>query len=385
LRNLKIIEGGVKPYSQFKEHLMDKLKIAIIGAGVAGISCALECERLGMPAEIFERHHSAGWIWPSVSVWPDIFTRRYSHDPLKYLKDSYNINIKASLDAKKYIMKSPKAEVTIEGNLGISFFRGKEVNSIENQLLRELCKTPVHYNTLANYKELSEKYDYVVVATGKDHEAKELGVWEMDERISIIGGIALGSFSHDTSTIYFNREYSGSGYARLSSFSDSQAILSLYIIDNGNFDLQQLDVNRKFQLFLEKEKLDSLELMYRLITPSFSTGKVSRFQIGNVLLAGRSAGLTDRVLGTGGIEAIISGVLAARAVILGEDYAKLLSPIKEHIENISILRKYTTNFTNEDFDKMVSVLGTHGIKQLIYNTEISIPDIAGKIISKIRK
>ena len=44
------------------------MKIAIIGAGIAGLSCALECEKLGVTADIFERNHSIGWVWPSVSL-----------------------------------------------------------------------------------------------------------------------------------------------------------------------------------------------------------------------------------------------------------------------------------------------------------------------------
>lgn len=362
---------------------MNKLKIAIIGVGTAGLSCALECEKLGVTAEVFERQHSVGWIWPSVSSWPDIFSRRYGSDPIKYIKDTYDINIKSALDDKAFIMKSPKAEMRIEGKLGVSFYRGKEGDSIENQLLRELRKTPIHYNALSNYKELSQKYDYVVVASGRDYEAKELGLWEEQGRVSIMGAIALGSFDHTTSVIYFDTEYAGSGYARISPHSDSEAIISLYVIDKGDFKTQQLDVNRRFERFLEKEQLDKLELIYRFIKPPFSTGRVSRFKSGNILLAGRAAGLTERLLGTGGIEAVISGVLAARSIIRGEDYDKMLKPLQEHIENISAFRNYIENFSNDDFDRMLSLLGTPGIKQLIYNTRLNFPDIAGKILSKI--
>ena len=361
---------------------MNKLKIAIIGAGVAGLSCAIECEKLGVPAEVFERHHSVGWPWPSVNNWLDIFTRVYGSNPIKYIKDMYDINIKPSFDEKNFIMKSSNSETKIQGKLGPSFYRGKEVDCIENQLLRELKKTPVHYNALSNYKELSQKYDYVVVATGRDFEAKELGVWEEQGRVSIMGTIALGSFAYDTSTIYFDTEYAGTGYARVSPYSDTQAVIALYVIGKGDYNTQQLDVNRGFERFLEKERLDKLELMYRFIKPPFSTGRVSGFKSANVLLTGRSAGLTDRLLGTGAIEAIISGVFAARAIINREDYDELLKPLQKHIENISALRNYVENFSNDDFDSMVSLLRTPGIKQLIYNTSLNLPDIVGGFLSK---
>ena len=152
---------------------------------------------------------------------------------IKYLKDTYDINIKYAMEEKTYIMKSPNAEIKIEGNLGYAMYRGKEIDSTENQLLRELRKTPIHYNSLSNFKELSQKYDYVVVASGRDMEAKELGVWEEQGRISIMGAIALGSFEQNTTHIYFDTEYAGSGYARVSPYSSTEAIIALYVIDKG--------------------------------------------------------------------------------------------------------------------------------------------------------
>lgn len=358
------------------------MKIAIIGAGLSGLSCALECEKLGVTAEVFERHHSVGWPWPSITAFINLMNRRYGNDSIKYLKDTYDINIKYAFEEKTYIMKSPNAEIKIEGNLGYSIFRGKEIDSIENQLLRALRKTPIHYNSLSNYKELSQKYDFVVVASGKDVEAKELGVWEEQGRISISASIALGSFQENTTHIYFDTEYAGSGYARMSPFSSTEVILSLYRIDKGDFNTQQLDINRYFETFLEKEKLDKLELMYRYIKPPYSTGRVSKFKIGNVLLVGRSAGLTERLVGAGAMEAIISGVLAAKAMIQGNDYDAMLKPLQEHVENLSVFRNYIEEFSNEDFDKVISFLNTPGIKQVIYNTNINFTDMAGSILKE---
>jgi digeranylgeranylglycerophospholipid reductase len=59
------------------------MKIAIIGAGISGLACALECEKLGVTADVFERQHSVGWIWPSVSGWINLFNRNFGDDPIK--------------------------------------------------------------------------------------------------------------------------------------------------------------------------------------------------------------------------------------------------------------------------------------------------------------
>lgn len=358
----------------------NSMEIAIIGAGLAGLACALECERLGETAEIFERHHSVGWPWPSITALIDLFNRKYGFDSLQFLKDTYDINIKYALEEKTYIMKSPNNEITINGKLGYSIYRGKETDSIENQLVRELRKTPIHYNALSNYKELSKKYDFVVVASGRDFEAKELGIWEEQGRISMIGALALGSFQQNLTHLYFDTEYAGSGYARVSPFSASEAIVSIYVIGKEDFNNQQIDINRYFERFVEKEKLDKLEIMYRYIKPPYSTGKVSTFRVDNVLLTGRAAGLTERLLGVGAIEALSSGVMAARAIIHDEDYSELIKPIYDHVENLSAFRNKIEKFKNEDFDKILTILGTPGIKQLVYNTNINFTDIAGSIL-----
>jgi flavin-dependent dehydrogenase len=137
--------------------------------------------------------------------------------------------------------------------------------------------------------------------------------------------------------------------------------------------------------FIRKENLDINEYTLRFLPPPFTTGKVSRFKVGNVLLAGRSAGLTERVLGCGAVEAMASGTLAARAILEGDDYDKLVKPLKDHVENISSYRKIINKFNNDDFDKLISVLEVPGVKQILYNTGIGFTDMLGKVLKMVEK
>ncbi|MGE5405685.1 MAG: FAD-dependent oxidoreductase, partial [Candidatus Saccharibacteria bacterium] len=46
------------------------MKVAILGAGIAGLACAIELERNGIVPVVYERDANPGWLWPSVSFWP---------------------------------------------------------------------------------------------------------------------------------------------------------------------------------------------------------------------------------------------------------------------------------------------------------------------------
>lgn len=117
------------------------MKIAIIGAGPAGLACARECEKLGVIPDVFERDNFIGWVWLFVSVWLNVFKQRFGGDIIDGLRKDYKMDIKPLSECKSFTMKSPSREVTVEGNLGYFIARGSD--TIEQQLLRDLKQTPV--------------------------------------------------------------------------------------------------------------------------------------------------------------------------------------------------------------------------------------------------
>lgn len=355
------------------------MKVAIIGGGLAGFACALELEKNGVVPVIFERDAAPGWIWPSVSFWPNVIYNIYG-DPREYLLKNYGIDFFPSGKIKQMIMKSPGKKVTIKGNLGYIVPRGNQQRSLENQLLLRLIQTGIHFNSKVSYKELAEKFDYVVVASGRDSEAREMGLWEEEGIVYVVEANVSGSFYPESSTIYFNTEYCGTGYGRLTPFNTASAVVGLYIIGRNEMDSLQ-----HFRDFIRKEGLDNNEIVLRAIPQPFTIGRVKKCRVGNVLLAGRAAGLTERVLGCGSFEALISGTLAARAILNGDDYDESIKAYKEHVENISSYRKIINKFSNDDFDKMLSAFEIPGVKQVLYNTGIGFTDAFGKVLKHMQK
>lgn len=350
------------------------MKVAIIGAGLSGLACALELEKKGIIADVFEKDNNIGWAWSEVSYWPNILYQNIGNQR-NYLKEKFGVDIRPITVCKTNIIKSPNQQVKIQGNLGYFIPRGKGNESIENQLLLQLRKTAVQYNTPTDYKELSKKYDWVVIATGRDTEARELNVWEDQGMVRIVQGVTIGNFDPDSVSMYMNADYAGTGFARLTPFNSVQAILSLYIIGLNGHAVETL-----FSKFMQIEGLDGLEILYKMILPPYYNGRVKKFKIGNILLAGRSAGLAENLIGTGSVEALSSGVLAARAIADNADYETEMKTLQEHIDNVSSFRKVINGFDNNDFDKLVSLIDTPGIKQLLYNTRLNFMDLVGNIM-----
>ncbi|MDA8335124.1 MAG: FAD-dependent oxidoreductase [Peptococcaceae bacterium] len=354
------------------------MKIAIIGAGLGGLACALECERLGVIPDVFERDESVGWGFTCITHWLHPI-HRPKGDLYDYLR-KFNLDLKPINKCNELVMRSPNKETIIKGNIGYIMRRGKHIDSVESQLYRSLERTSVRFNRPADYKELSPKYDYVVVATGNRTAAKELGVWKDIELVHVRGGVAFGAFKPTSTTIYFNRKYAGKGYARLGPINSTQAIVGLYQIGDSEYE-----VDSHYKNFLEFEGLENLEFNYEFSVPMWTGGRVDKFHVGNVLLVGQSAGLMERFLGTGAIEALMSGIFAARSMLKGEDYDTLVRPLQDHIESVSSFRKPFESLDNDGLDRPISFIDTPGVKQLIYNTGLNIVDILGPMQRQINK
>lgn len=354
------------------------MKVAIIGAGPAGLACALQCEKYGLIADLFESENDVGWDWSATIPLLNIFEVPMGGDIREHLKNKYALDLQPLQRINKIIFKSSEEVAVVNGNLGYLYPRGKHGNSIGNQIRRLLQATSISYNRPADYKELSQKYDYVVVATGNEVAAKELGVWEDYGSIHIITAFVQGDFHTQTQQIFFNTEYAGQGYGRVTPFDNFHAMIDFYGIGIDVFDL-----DKRFYQFCKKEGLTGFEILFRVTVPPFSTGKVKTFQVDNILLVGRAAGLTERMLGMGLVSALESGFQAAEALVKGKDYNTLAKPLQDHVENISSFRKSFEKLDNIGQDKLLRLMNNSLVKYSLYGTRINFMDIIGAALKRL--
>jgi digeranylgeranylglycerophospholipid reductase len=338
------------------------LKVAIIGGGFAGIVCATQLERLGIIPDIFERNNDMAEPYRQVGAALQIVLRPIK-DPLQYLNQNYDIDLKPSGLVKKIVHKSPTARSTITGNLGYFLHRGAEPDSIDNQLAKNL-KSKIFLNMEVDFKALQKEYDYVVIATGHPFEAKQLGIWQETIKMSIKGTVIKGNFKTNTFKVWLNKDYCKSGYAYLAPFSSKEATLALAV---DEIELHEID--KYWDKFIKSENLNYK--IKKCFTRMHYSGFVYPHKLDNLYFIGNAGGVLDPLLGFGVFPSVVTASEAANSIVHGTDYE---SRIKEIVKlNLKLLeyRKVFNILNNKGFDLLVKLIGLPGVNSLVYNTNLN--------------
>jgi len=348
------------------------MKICIIGAGVAGLSCALTLEKYGIIPDVIEQYERIGGRTPFINCYLQLYGRPI-HDRPRYLASHYGITFQPVSPMNKLIMLSPNNIAVAKGRLGYIYSRGPSVDSIENQIYAQLQKTKIKFDTLADFKELSEGYDRVVVATGSPYIAKELGLWTDLFRSWTRGAVMQGEFDPTAWITWWNKSYANDGYAYLGPFDGKTA--SLVFIASG---IREDEVESRWRMFLDVEKLNYKELDSFLL--EHIAGHCYPKETGNLMFIGNSAGLMDSMLGFGDYNAIVSGVLAAEAIYEGSSYQKKVAILKKKLKQAYLYRLAFNRFTNDTYDKLFNIMKTQPISKMIYDTNLDVIGLIGRLL-----
>ncbi|HBT49058.1 MAG: Dehydrogenases (Flavoproteins) [Caldanaerobacter subterraneus] len=339
------------------------MKIAIIGAGPSGLAAAITFQRYKVMPSIFERKDKVGELFNHVGGLLKVINRPV-RDPLVYLKKKCGIEILPNSVIKKIVMKGPSVEGIVSGNnLGYMILRGQSEDSLENQLYKKLV-VPVNFNVEADYKDLKDKYDYVIIATGNSQIPKELGCWQ--ELVSTWVRVAsvIGNFEVNTLIMWINTLYTKSGYVYLMPYNEKRAVLAMVIPYISKEELQYY-----WDTFLKVEKLD-VDII-NMVDLTHDSGNCFPHQYENLLFVGNAGGAIEPFLGFGTFNSILSGVIAAESILKGRDFEKEIKPLSE--ANIKMLefRKALDLMDNDKLDKFIKVLTFPPIKKLIYHTNFN--------------
>lgn len=357
------------------------MKVAIIGAGTSGLSCAIELEKNGINPTIFERNGFIGEYNEHVSAFLGIITRPVL-DPVIYMDRTYGIKLTPLNELRKVIHHSPNNKVTVSGELGYLMIRGKEETSVKNQLYRQV-KSKVHFNTFVEPKDIEDDFDYVVVADGHWTLPTQYGIWQEAMRTWVVGGTFEGDFEYDTLLMWLDNELTNGAYIYCAPYSKNKAIIA-QIIQN----IEQEEVNSYWQRFLRSHNiLNKYNLLETWMLPHH-TGFVSTNKVGKIYFIGAAGGGIEPFLGFGQFNAVVTGVMAAKSIARGEDVDILLTDLKKKSEELKMLRPLMNNATNDDFDNLLTYMKTPGLRTMVYKSNMDIIKAISKglnIVSKVKK
>ncbi len=347
------------------------MKVAIIGAGIAGLSCALELEKQGIRPVIFEKRHRLGSPFPFAPVLLN-FVFRPVKDQIKELKKSFDIDIKPITDIRLLRMQGPTTEYTVEGHLGYSVLRGQDQYSLEIQLAGGL-KTPVRFESPVKPKDLLKDFDYLVVADGSKDYAKELGIWKSTYQSWVRGATVLGRFNPQEVRYWFNTGYAKSGFAYLVPLGTERAALIL----NVSY-ITQDELSQYWQAFINIEKIYPETVLNWDI--DYETGLVFPHRVGNTYFIGNSGGFVTGWLGIGVFSSIASGVEAARSIARGTNYEKKMRHLHKIMERQARFRLLWDGFNNRNLERAVRLMGSPVLKHPLYHTDLDVMKTVDPII-----
>jgi digeranylgeranylglycerophospholipid reductase len=338
------------------------MNVAIIGAGVSGLSCAYELNRSGIVPTVFEEKDCIGHMVDFNTCTLKLFDRSYS-DPVKHLKRLCGLELKPASEVKNIIMYSPNKRISVSGKLGYTFLRGENTESLENQLAKA-AGVSILFKKHIEYEDIKNDYDFVVDATGKSKSAENINSWTPQLNAFVRIATISGSFDPYALSMWVDNRIARQCFAFQLASCGNKACLAV-IVDGINHN----ELDYYWEEFCKLKNIKNA--IIKTSDVEHKIGIVKPARKGNLLITGKAAGMIDTILGFGMISAVESGVFAARSIIHNKNYDKMLKPIRKDLKMKYDFRIVISRFKNDDYDRILGILGTKAVEQLIYRNPLA--------------
>ncbi len=331
------------PRLGFHKTVVEPVRIA--GAGPAGLSAACLLAEAGVGVDVFDRGPRIGSKEADFAAG----LRNYSEPGILEELRAYGVPIQPFSTAQQVIRRSPQFRNVLHGPSYHIIARGAGPATIE----RQLFDRAVRGGARIHFREPKKPEEVDIVATGHpDGPPSLLGVGFTFSR--------QGSPMDDT-TLYglLDNDIAPGGYFAL---APGPGANTLYAVSWTDLDLESMRrrVEAALRLTWVRELMGSARRLERVECGAyFARDPIARaVDPSGALRVGEAAGFLDAIAGYGVRYALITGSLAARALLEGGDYVSLLRrAFGSEFEESFAFRTQLNRATNDDLDKLVASMG----------------------------
>lgn len=343
------------------------MDVAIMGAGLSGLSCAIELERHGIHPTIFERRSQVGDRFINGEIFADMFTRPVM-DEVRYLAEKHQIYVQPPSNINELTLYSSQQQATIKGPVGFVSIRGRHEESLENQLASQV-HSKIHFNVDKSYDELLREFTHVVVATGDAEHVKRIQSFDVGLTVTVTGATVEGSFSRHRVICWFDHRFAPhTGYGFLIPFSEKEASLVLaYPEYKGVSTYNRDELWEKFQARASRDLAQSVKVTDTFEVNEYTMGMAESPRIGNTLFVGNCYGAIMPLMGFGQFPSILTGIYAARDICGMGEYENLTAPIRSSYYNSLALRRFVESLDNDGIDKVIALLNGYWGYKLVHS------------------
>ena len=354
-----------------------------MGAGLSGLACAITLEQHGINPVIFESRGQVGDRFVNGEILLSILSRPIN-DCIAYFADSCGIYLHPLSNIGTLVIHSQLEQANIKGNLGFTNIRGREEDSFEKQLARQV-KAKIHFNSRYTYEQLLQDYTHVVMATGDAAYASKMQNFSQALSVSMKGATVAGAFDRCTVMAWLNNELAPKGYAYLIPLSEKEANIVIAYPDYPENRLVKIDFYwDKFYREVCKVMGQQLKITDGFQISGYSIGICKQPRIGNTFFTGNCFGAIMPFLGFGQTASILTGIYAAHDLCGKGKYSELTIPLRNSYHNSLVLRRTMEKLSNRHFDVLVkSLKGSWGDR--LFNSQRDVMKMAGYLLRPMVK
>ncbi|WP_202080947.1 NAD(P)/FAD-dependent oxidoreductase [Caldalkalibacillus salinus] len=328
------------------------MDIAIMGAGLSGLSAAITLEKYGVKPTIFEKRREVGDRFVNAEALLPILDLPID-DEIAYFSETFGLYLKPSSNIRNLTIHSENESTTLEGKLGFVNIRGRHEDAFEKQLEKQV-QSEIHFHSEHTYEALLREYSHVILATGDAEYSAKIQPFDTDLTVSLKGATVAGHFDRFHVHVWLNHHYAPKGYAYLLPFSDEEAnIVIAYPDYPENTEKEMAAYFEPFYQEVQDIFDQTLRITDQFQIRNYVIGMCQYPRIGNTFFVGNNFGSIQPFLGFGQFVAVLTGVCAARDILGLGHYEEDIHQVMKDYKHSLVMRQTLEKMSNAHYDFIV--------------------------------